>query len=146
MGSQIIRITIFIRQEVSTNKVLVSCLLSDNPEVKKQILITATIALAIATIGCRNNNSNTEAAAPETEEIAYADPTIVFENGKYYLTGTSAEDGFFMLESDDLETWKEVDNGLGGRILQLGNGTYGEHAFWAPQVYKENGKYYLTVV
>lgn len=111
---------------------------------KQALTITAAIALAIATIGCQKSGNAAETTEPETEDIAFADPTIVYENGKYYLTGTSAEDGFFMLESDDLVTWKSVDNGLGGRILQLGDGTYGEHAFWAPQVFKENGKYYLT--
>lgn len=111
---------------------------------KQVITLSATIALAILTTGCQKAKHATETNAAETEDIAYADPTIVLENGKYYLSGTSADDGFYMLESDDLETWSRIDNGHGGKILQRGDGTYGEEAFWAPQIFKDKGKYYLT--
>ncbi|MDE6528356.1 MAG: glycoside hydrolase family 43 protein [Muribaculaceae bacterium] len=78
------------------------------------------------------------------DEIPYADPTIFLENGTYYLTGSSAEDGFKMLQSDDLKHWRPVDNGNDGYILRRGDRVFGTYCFWAPQIYKEGGKYYLT--
>lgn len=84
-------------------------------------------------------------AAPKDSEIYFADPTIFVDNGKYYMTGTRANDssqGFSMLESTDLKTWRPSN---GGRlILEKGHSTFGDTGFWAPQVYKEGGEYYLA--
>lgn len=88
--------------------------------------------------------------AQEKQELFFADPTIYVENGKYYLTGTggsgkSASAGFAALESTDLKTWT-VPTGMQGphMILSKGEQAFGTHGFWAPQLFKENGTYYLT--
>lgn len=88
--------------------------------------------------------------AQEKQELFFADPTIYVENGKYYLTGTggsgkSASAGFAALESTDLKTWT-VPTGMqdSHMILSKGEQAFGSHGFWAPQVFKENGTYYLT--
>mgnify|MGYP002512889664 FL=1 len=39
------------------------------------------------------------------ERIALADPTIFVADGKYYMTGTSGDDGFTLLESSNLRHW-----------------------------------------
>lgn len=90
-------------------------------------------------------------SAQEKPELFFADPTVYVENGKYYLTGTggsgnAASAGFAVLESTDLENWT-VPAGVQGEthmILSKGGRAFGTHGFWAPQLFKENGTYYLT--
>ncbi|MGV3764107.1 MAG: glycoside hydrolase family 43 protein [Parapedobacter sp.] len=89
--------------------------------------------------------------AQEEQELFFADPTIYVENGKYYLTGTggngrAASAGFAMLESTDLKSWS-VPRGAQGpthMILSKGEQAFGTQGFWAPQLFKEGGTYYLT--
>lgn len=78
----------------------------------------------------------------EGELIDFADPTIVVANGKYYMTGTSSDEGFTMLESSDLKHWTPC--GDSAFILHRGPDTYGDNCFWAPQVLPYEGKYLLT--
>lgn len=89
--------------------------------------------------------------AQEKQELFFADPTIYVENGKYILTGTGgsgkdASAGFAALESTDLKTWT-VPSGAAGKTLMLltkGQQAFGTEGFWAPQLFKESGTYYLT--
>lgn len=103
----------------------------------------AVIALGAGIASCGNNK--TQAAAEEQQvqghEIFFADPTIYTENGKYYLTGTRSGDpqGFVLLESDDLLTWKKSTPD--SMILIKGNQAFGDKGFWAPQILKKDGKY-----
>lgn len=64
------------------------------------------------------------------------DPFVLTENGRYYLYATSAENCFKYYSSDDLTVWK--DEGY----CYFGD-SWGENCFWAPEVYKRNGKFYL---
>ena len=89
--------------------------------------------------------------AQEQRELFFADPTIYVENGKYYLTGTGGNEkgasaGFIALESTDLKTWTVPVGSQGPirMILSKGEQAFGTHGFWAPQLFKENGTYYLT--
>ena len=79
----------------------------------------------------------------ERQEIFYADPVIYVENEKYFLTGTRTS-GFFILESVDLENWKSPMGRMSHLILEKGKGTFGTKGFWAPQIFKEAAKYYLS--
>ena len=90
------------------------------------------------------------ASAQAKQEIFFADVTIVVENGKYYLTGSkgggNGPQGFALLESQDLKTWSvpvKSKDSL-GTILTSGDHTFGTRGFWAPQIFKENGTYYMT--
>ena len=73
--------------------------------------------------------------------VAFGDPYILNDGGgKYYMYGTGGvEHGFVTYSSTDMVNWKNE-----GRIFQ-GNtdSSWGIGAFWAPEVYKRNGKYYL---
>ena len=84
--------------------------------------------------------------AQEWKAIPMADPTIFVENGTYYLTGTydGGAQGFALLASDDLEHWRVPDGSEQLWILQKGQQTYGEKGFWAPQLLRVDGTYYLT--
>lgn len=74
-------------------------------------------------------------------EIFLADPTVYFEGGKYYLTGTYSADPvkFVVYESDNLLEWEEK-----GLLLMKGDDTFGEKGFWAPQIFKDDNRYFLT--
>lgn len=80
------------------------------------------------------------------DEVFFADPTIYYENGVYYLTGTRNIQplGFTMLESKDMKNWIASSSVPQKMILKKGENTFGEQGFWAPQIIKENGTYYLT--
>lgn len=74
--------------------------------------------------------------------VAFGDPFVLNDgNGKYYMYGTGggAKDGFSVYASDDLKNWKNE-----GQVYHHDNKNgWGVGAFWAPEVYKRNGKYYL---
>lgn len=80
------------------------------------------------------------------EEIFFADPTIFTENGKYYLTGTRSKAplGFSVLESTNLTDWKTTSDKSVHMLLEPGKEVFGERGFWAPQILKDKGKYFLT--
>ena len=73
-------------------------------------------------------------------EILLPDPTIFAENGIYYLTGTGTnKDGVFSVyKSKDLETWAKA-----GNAIKKGD-TVGDKCFWAPQIFKHDGKYKIA--
>ena len=75
-------------------------------------------------------------------EILLPDPTIFFENGTYYLTGTGAHmksgRAFPLYKSKDLVSWQQA-----GHLLDIRSG-FGECDFWAPQIFKnKDGTYEL---
>lgn len=76
-------------------------------------------------------------------DILLADPTILSDEGKYYLYGStsggkdSTNRGFLVYESDDLLEWKRK------RYALKKGDAYGDTGFWAPHVVKWNGSYYM---
>jgi len=81
-------------------------------------------------------------------EINIRDPYILTHNGKYYMYGTRAVNtwdvipptphGFDVYESDDLENWSEPKE-----IFASYDRFWGKTQFWAPEVHKYNGKFYM---
>jgi beta-xylosidase len=102
---------------------------------KRQTLLL--IVLACLIINAKNYGQE------DREEIYYADPTIYVENGKYHLTGTRTA-GFGILISEDLKNWKSPMGKSSHLVLEKDKGTFGTKGFWAPQFFKEDGKYYIT--
>ena len=77
------------------------------------------------------------------------DPFIILEADKYYLTGTippfwdGKSPGVFLWSSDNLIRWKEE-----GFILHRSaaeDNSWFKDYWWAPEIHKKNGKFYLTV-
>lgn len=82
----------------------------------------------------------------ETPEKAYVnpvydnapDPFIFRDNGVYYLYATTdSGSGFRVSSSTDLVNWKSL-----GFCARKGD-IFGNDWFWAPEMYKFNGRYYL---
>lgn len=91
--------------------------------------------------GCQTRKQEQTFANPLN--VAFGDPYILYddETERYYMYGTGggAKDGFAAYSSADLAEWKPE-----GQVYQ-GNreGAWGIEAFWAPEVYKRNGKFYM---
>ncbi len=75
--------------------------------------------------------------------IFLADPTVFKDNGKYYLYGTSSNQGFLVYESADLNTWRQPADSSRRLALKRGE-TFGNSGFWAPQVFTFKGAYYMA--
>ena len=81
-------------------------------------------------------------------EINIRDPFILTHEGKYYMYGTRAkytwgdgdktDYGFDVYVSDDLENWSEPIS-----VFEYYEGFFGTKDFWAPEVHKYNGKFYM---
>ena len=81
---------------------------------------------------------------PQQAKVIYeADPTIFFDNGTYYLYGTSSNSGFLVYASKDLRSWTGPVGKNDGYALRKGD-AYGTKGFWAPQVFKQGGTYYMA--
>ncbi|AGA78999.1 glycoside hydrolase family 43 protein [Echinicola vietnamensis] len=75
-------------------------------------------------------------------DVAFGDPYILNDgDGNYFMYGTGggAEDGFAAYSSDNLVDWK-----FEGQVYR-GNteDSWASKFFWAPEVYKIDGKYYM---
>lgn len=83
-------------------------------------------------------------------EIHVRDPYILLEGGKYYLYGTrfngekgtypQVSDGTDVYVSDDLENFSDPIP-----VFRRDESFWGTHHFWAPEVHKYNGKFYMFV-
>lgn len=100
----------------------------------KKILHTAFLAAGMA--------SGMESRAQQPS-LFLADPTIFADKGKYYLYGTGSNQGFLVYESADLANWRPAKESAGGFALKRGE-SFGSGGFWAPQVFKYKGSYYMA--
>ena len=72
--------------------------------------------------------------------VAFGDPFILHaSDGKFYMYGTSEQNGFRTYSSGDMVNWK--DEGLVYQGATPDSWTV--DCFWAPEVYERSGKYYL---
>ena len=81
-------------------------------------------------------------------EINIRDPFVLVEGSKYYMYGTRAkytwgdgdpsDYGFDVYVSEDLTNWSDPIS-----IFEYYEGFFGTNNFWAPEVHKYKGKYYM---
>ena len=78
------------------------------------------------------------------KDIYIRDPFVLKDGGKYYLYGSTdpqtwkgKADGFKAYVSDDLENFEEKV------IFENSDDFWAEEQFWAPEVHKYKGRYYL---
>lgn len=75
-------------------------------------------------------------------DVPFGDPFVLYDDDtdQYYMYGTGGiENGFVVYASPDLKNW---DN-QGPVYRNQQEKAWGTKDFWAPEVYKRNGKYYL---
>ncbi len=79
-------------------------------------------------------------------DIHIRDPFILPDNGKYYLYGSRGNQtwagctGLDVYESSDLENWSEPVE-----AFTKPENFWADRNFWAPEVHKYNGEYYMFV-
>jgi beta-xylosidase len=72
--------------------------------------------------------------------ITMGDPFILVDNDTYYLYGTtSVNDGFKVWSSTNLSDWESK-----GFAFKKGPDSWGENTFWAPEVFKYRGRFYMV--
>ena len=80
----------------------------------------------------------------KTEEINIRDPFVYVEDGVYYLYGTRAKtcwgpaDGFDVYWGTDLENWEGPHE-----IFHNDGSFWADRNYWAPELHKYRGKYYI---
>ncbi len=78
------------------------------------------------------------------KDINIRDPFILPDGGKYYMYGTGGSVnfgenyGFGVYVSDDLVHWSEPK-----AVFEKKDGFWGTKNYWAPEVHKYGGKYYM---
>lgn len=105
------------------------------------------LSLFCVFICCSQDKETVKKTTSKEQPILLADPTIFFDNGVYYLYGTTTGDfpngeGFQVYTSSDLKKWKGPIGAQNGLALKKGD-AYGTKGFWAPQVFKSNNKFYM---
>ena len=80
-------------------------------------------------------------------EINIRDPFVLVEGGTYYLYGSRGSEcwddkcyGLDVYVSDDLENWSDPVE-----VFTKPEGFWADKNFWAPEVHKYNGSYYMFV-
>jgi beta-xylosidase len=105
-----------------------------------KIIPGISILLLCLIVSCRQSTQE-QATEDSAEGLFLADPTIFLDNGTYYLYGTNSPEGFLVYTSDDLIHWSVPAQ---GRLALRKGESYGEKGFWAPQVFRYNGQYYMA--
>ncbi|MGB3773934.1 MAG: glycoside hydrolase family 43 protein, partial [Leeuwenhoekiella sp.] len=75
-------------------------------------------------------------------DVAFGDPYVLNDgDGTYFMYGTGggAKDGFGAYASTDLVNWEYKGQVYKGNTKE----SWAVSAFWAPEVYKKEGKYYM---
>lgn len=75
-------------------------------------------------------------------DVSFGDPYVLYDSALklYYMYGTGGvKDGFATYSSTDLINWKNEGQVFWGNTAD----SWGIDAFWAPEVYHRNGKYYM---
>lgn len=110
------------------------------------------MAVCTALPSCGSNDDATQPVMPDDNPkpenktvLTEADPTIFRDDdGTYYLYGTGANSstGFMTYKSADLRQWTGPAGASNGYCLTK-NTSFGTEGFWAPQVLKHGGTYYM---
>jgi beta-xylosidase len=101
-----------------------------------------TFLITLTSMSCQTSSSKEAKTYSNPLQVKFGDPYVLrASDGKYYMygTGAGAKNGFAAYSSEDLTDWKWE-----GQVY-FGNNKngWGEHSYWAPEVYEQNGKYYM---
>ncbi len=110
--------------------------------IRKMILGETKIKLSIPNDNNAYYNNSKFIKNNKESPFVSADPMIYYENGVYYLFATFGSGGIKYYSSSDLIDWS--DNGYVIDKKNFNNGSQKSfNAFWAPELFKYNNKYYL---
>lgn len=117
------------------------------------ILITSSSAVSVQDSGDSPiTQKETKTSSDQKRRNAFlADPTIFYDQGRYYLYGTgnlraftgNPQEGFITYYSEDLKEWFGPAGAEEGFVFCRGNG-FGKGLFWAPQVFRWKDHYWFA--
>ncbi|HEY8398477.1 MAG TPA: glycoside hydrolase family 43 protein [Flavihumibacter sp.] len=100
-----------------------------------RLILTCLLCLGLFHVQAQTKFSN-------PLDVQFGDPYILkASDGIYYMygTGSGAKNGFVAYSSKDLKNWERI-----GQVYHGDNPNgWGEHSYWAPEVYERNGKFYM---
>ena len=103
----------------------------------KRLILTVLFAFvltpALAPVPAR-----AEAGFANPIDVLLADPFIYREGDTYYLYGTSSVSGLYVWTSEDLINWR-----MRGHAISRTAESWSRMHFWAPELFKHKGTYYL---
>ena len=76
---------------------------------------------------------------PVGGDIRMGDPFVLKHEGRYYLVGTTAGDGFKCWRSEDLVNWQPL-----GYAYQRNEDSWGRSSFWAPELFRYRDRFYMV--
>ncbi len=80
----------------------------------------------------------------KTHEINIRDPFVLPENGKYYLYGTRGPTCWGLADGFDVYIGSDLENWMGPiEIFKNSGDFWADRNYWAPEVFKYQGTYYL---
>lgn len=101
-----------------------------------------TAVIFLSAIVCFSTFAKGVSDGDEKKVIPFADPFILYEDGLYYLYGTGSDEGIPVVVSKDMKTWSWPD-GENMHLALHKDDSYGNHWFWAPEVYRVGDKYIM---
>ena len=112
------------------------------PQFLSMVLIFGPLACSTKKKETTNSQETMSQTYQNPLPVEFGDPYVLDDGDQnYYMYGTGggAKDGFATYYSNDLVNWEYK-----GQVYQ-GNtdDSWGIEAFWAPEVYKKNDKYYM---
>ena len=112
------------------------------------IYLTSILTLALLTYACRQSareqqqEKAVQSYSLNLDDLQIRDPFILAneEDSTYYLHVNSGKRSILCYKSRDLRMWS-----LCGESFRPDSNFWGKNNFWAPDLYKYKGKYYLFV-
>lgn len=109
-------------------------------------LAVMAIQLVLLSHRCDREVADEHVLKENWEDIFLADPTILEHEGIYYLYGTDGDKsnwGFKVYRSMDLKDW-EGPVGVHNGFALIKDEVFGNKGFWAPQVWHQDGTFYMA--
>ena len=118
-----------------------------NRQLKRLVFITFFFSIAGYVLAQTEKPDAAKATIPSYNNLKglvpdCADPYILNHEGTYYLYGTGGKKGIRVYQSDDLANWSGAIGAKDGFALDSAD-VWGDHSFWAPEVYYLDGKFYM---
>ena len=103
---------------------------------KRLLLLPLALSMLVLPYACGSS-------AP-ADPVFLADPYILEHEGKFYAYGTDASDGITVLVSEDLRHWSGPCGASKDGLALHKDDSWGDHFFWAPEVYCIGGRFVMT--
>lgn len=103
-------------------------------------LVFPALLAAMPLVSCGPKGAPTQLTVCNPLPVKFGDPFLLHaSDGKFYLYGTSLDDGFEAFVSSDLTEWTPC-----GQVYKgADSASWNVSEFWAPEVYERDGRYYL---